>query len=246
MYAELPIFGVTTVQRVEPGNEAIMTARRSRLKPSQLELQLQQLELSSSGVVGLEQYQTPPHIASTLLWEVSEHFESIKDQIVLDLGCGNGILGIGCLLLGAKYVIAVDVDENSLQVAKFNAQNLGFSDDTIYFVNQDVRHFEVQALNIPHLQPMERINMVVMNPPFGTKDYVGIDAVFVEKALECAGTVYSMHKTSTRQFWINKGSELGVQVKPLTKLKFNLKRSFRFHKNESLDIEVDLLQFKRT
>lgn len=218
--------------------------RRARLKPSQLEMELQQLEISSSGVVGLEQYQTPPHIASSLLWEVSEHFSSIKDQIVLDLGCGNGILGIGCLLLGAKYVIAVDVDENILQLAKFNAHNLGLSCDRIYFVNQDVRHFNLKTLSIPNLQPLEKVDMVLMNPPFGTKDHVGIDAVFVKKALEYSDTVFSMHKTSTRQFWMNKASELGVQVNPLTQFSFNLKRSFKFHKYESSDIEVDLIQFE--
>ena len=55
--------------------------------------------------------------------------------MVLDLGCGNGILGIGCLLLGAKLVCAVDVDFSALEIA---TTNLGFN---IHFVNQDVREF---------------------------------------------------------------------------------------------------------
>ena len=216
-------------------------SRAGTLKPSRLEMSLQQLRVPSNNVAGLEQYCTPPHIAANLLWDISHHFCCIKDEIVLDLGCGNGILGIGCHLLGSKFVVAVDVDKTSLQVAKDNAEFFGLSDKNIAFVNQDVRFFDVENLNIPSI---DHFDVVVMNPPFGTRDQVGIDAVFIEKALGCAHTVYSMHKTSTRQFWISKGAKLGVQVNPLTKLKFNIDSCFKFHKSKSMDIEVDFLQFK--
>ena len=210
-----------------------------RLKPSTLEMKLQELEVPSS-LVSLEQYATPAHIAATLLWETSEHFGSIRDEVVLDLGCGSGILAIGCLLLGSKFVVAVDVDSNSLEIAKRNAENLGFSSEDIAFVQQDIRYFNSQSLGLK-----EKIQTVVMNPPFGTKDQIGIDAVFVQKALECADTVYSMHKTSTRDFWLKKGLEFGVKVKPLTEVKFNIDYTFQFHEYDSQDIEVDFLQFKR-
>ena len=36
-----------------------------------------------------------------------------------------------------------------------------------------------------------------MNPPFGTRN-TGIDTAFVLKGMEYASTVYSLHKTSTR------------------------------------------------
>lgn len=210
-----------------------------KLKPSKLEFKLQELAEVPSTAVGLEQYQTPPHIAANLLWEISEHFGTFTDKVVLDLGCGNGILGIGCLLLGAKFVLAVDVCSASIEVAKCNAERCNFSTEQISFMNQDVRCFDPQSLGVP-----DRFDVVVMNPPFGTKKQVGIDTVFVEKALESAGVVYSMHKTTTRKFWIRKGVKLGVEVTFLTKIKFNLENSFKFHKCTSKDIEVDLLQFK--
>lgn len=211
----------------------------SALKPSKLEFKLQELDKVPCTAVGLEQYQTPPHIAANLLWEISEHFGTFLDKVVLDLGCGNGILGIGCLLLGAKFVQAVDVCTASLEVAKCNAERCKFSTQQISFMNEDVRCFDAESLGVPY-----RFDVVVMNPPFGTRNQVGIDAVFVEKALESADIVYSMHKTTTRKFWIRKGVKLGVEVTPLTKMKFNLENSFKFHKCTSRDIEVDLLQFK--
>ena len=212
--------------------------KERRLGPSKLEMKLQELEVPSS-LVSLEQYTTPAHIAANLLWETAEHFGSIRDEVVLDLGCGSGILAIGCLLLGSKFVVAVDVDGNSLEVAKRNAENLGFSSENISFVKQDVQYLNIQSLGLK-----EKIQTVIMNPPFGTRDQIGIDAVFVQKALECADTVYSMHKTSTRDFWLKKGMELGVKVKPLMEVKFNIDHTFHFHKYDSQDIEVDFLQFK--
>lgn len=40
---------------------------------------------------------------------------------------------------------------------------------------------------------------VIMNPPFGTKHNAGMDIKFLETGIALAnGTVYSLHKTSTR------------------------------------------------
>ena len=47
----------------------------------------------------------------------------VKDKIVIDYGCGSGILGIAALLLGAKKVIAVDNDPQALIATIDNAQN---------------------------------------------------------------------------------------------------------------------------
>lgn len=41
-------------------------------------------------------------------------------EAVLDMGCGSGILGIACMLLGAGEVTAVDIDENAVRIAREN------------------------------------------------------------------------------------------------------------------------------
>ncbi len=41
---------------------------------------------------------------------------------LLDLGCGSGILSIAALLLGAESASAVDIDANSVKIAKENAE----------------------------------------------------------------------------------------------------------------------------
>ena len=44
------------------------------------------------------------------------------NEKVLDLGCGSGILSIAAILLGAEYCTAVDIDQNSVKIAKENAE----------------------------------------------------------------------------------------------------------------------------
>lgn len=56
-----------------------------------------------------------------------------SESVVLDLGCGSGILSIISLLLGAKSAFAVDIDENAVKVAYENAQLNGIDKDK-YFV----------------------------------------------------------------------------------------------------------------
>ena len=45
-----------------------------------------------------------------------------KTYRILDLGCGSGILSIAALLLGAESASAVDIDANSVKIAKENAE----------------------------------------------------------------------------------------------------------------------------
>lgn len=50
-----------------------------------------------------------------------------KDKIVLDVGCGTGILSMFCAKAGAKMVIAVD-NSNIIERARENIYNNGFGD----------------------------------------------------------------------------------------------------------------------
>ncbi len=47
--------------------------------------------------------------------------QDLQDKIVIDYGCGSGILGIAALLLGAKHVYAVDIDPQAVLATNQNA-----------------------------------------------------------------------------------------------------------------------------
>jgi ribosomal protein L11 methyltransferase len=46
----------------------------------------------------------------------------VKQQRVLDYGCGSGILAIGAVKMGAHQVDAVDIDEAAVTATELNAQ----------------------------------------------------------------------------------------------------------------------------
>ena len=82
----------------------------------------------------------------------------------------------------------------------------------------------------------------VSNPPFGTRNK-GIDFLFVETAMNNANVVYSLHKSTTRDFFVRKAAELNWGIEVVAELRYDLPKMHKFHKQKSKDIEVDLLRF---
>ncbi len=54
----------------------------------------------------------------------------VKDKVVIDYGCGSGILAIAAALLGAKKVIGVDIDPQALEATQANAKRNHVTIDT--------------------------------------------------------------------------------------------------------------------
>lgn len=53
----------------------------------------------------------------------------VQDKIVIDYGCGSGILGVAALLLGAKKVYATDIDPQAVLATQQNAELNGVLDN---------------------------------------------------------------------------------------------------------------------
>ncbi|XP_020297929.1 methyltransferase-like protein 5 isoform X2 [Pseudomyrmex gracilis] len=86
---------------------------------------------------------------------------------------------------------------------------------------------------------------VVMNPPFGTKNNTGIDVRFLEAAIKLtSNVVYSLHKSSTRDYILSKAAQFGAKGTVIAKLRYDLPRAYKFHKKASVDIQVDFIRFE--
>lgn len=183
--------------------------------------------------VHLEQYPTPPDIAAHMLHHIYSQ-EEIEEKAVADLGCGCGILSIAAAVLGAGYVAGFDVDMGALQVCANNCEEMELS--SVDMVQCDL------TAPIP-ARWMKAFDTVVMNPPFGTRTK-GLDMAFLNVAQELSsGSVYSLHKTSTREHVKKKAAELNLNCRVVAELRYNVDRTYSFHKQDTRDIAVDFVHF---
>ena len=76
----------------------------------------------------------------------------LKDQDILDYGCGSGILAIAALKLGAKSATGVDIDEQALIASKENAKRNGVEDKLQLIMGTDKKldlpQFPITVANI--------------------------------------------------------------------------------------------------
>jgi len=123
------------------------------------------------------------------------------------------------------------LDPEALQQAVCNIDNLEVEMDLVY-----------ADVNCEEFCMRKMFDTVIMNPPFGTR-VKGADVAFLESALKCTKhAVYSLHKTSTRQFLEKKAKEWGTSFQVVAELRFDIPKMYKFHRKESADVQVDLVR----
>ena len=74
---------------------------------------------------------THPTTALCLEWLASH---DLTDKVVIDYGCGSGILAVAAVLLGAKVAHAVDIDPQAITATESNALKNNVSDKIICYL----------------------------------------------------------------------------------------------------------------
>ena len=205
----------------------------------QLEITLSKLKPIDNPRPSLEQYTIPGELAGDIL-HLAYMSGDIEGKTVYDLGCGSGRLAIGALLLGAKEVVAVDIDDKALDVAEKNMEFIITNHiavrGSIKFIKSDLKKFSGKC------------DTVIQNPPFGIQTEHA-DRLFLEKALECGNKIYSLHKDGyekTVQFITKFVQDRGGKVERMIPYKFHIPHMFKFHDKLKKEIEVDLYVIKKT
>lgn len=211
----------------------------ARLKLKKLEEYLQSVDVFETPKIQLEQYPTPAHIASCILYNIQTQYGDIEGKLVGDLGAGSGVLSIGAFLLGAQLTIGFELDEDAIDIFRSNIEEMELN--SIDCIQADV-------LKLGGSERLsKKFDTIIMNPPFGTKNNAGIDMLFLEAGIRLANTaVYSLHKKSTRAYIAKRAKEWQLKAEVVAELRYNLDASYKFHKNKSVDIEVDLWRFDVT
>lgn len=176
----------------------------------------------------LEQYTIPADLAADILFLACYVHEDIDGKFVLDLGTGTGRLAIGASILGAEYVVGIDIDRLALNVASESCKRLDLEIDWLFG--------EVGSLR-------GQVDTVLMNPPFGTRQ-PHADVKFLQIALELGKTIYTIHKASTRRFlqrWLREHGADNVRV---ISTDMEIPHQFPFHTRKRDYVAVDVLRIK--
>ena len=194
------------------------------MRKKRLEILLSKLKSLQTPKMDLEQYTIPANLAAEMLYIANSIYDDIHGKTVLDLGTGAGRLAIGAQLLGAKRVVAVDVDPSAITVARSNGIELSAK---IEWVIADIEAIRGS------------FDTVIMNPPFGTR-IQHKDRVFLWKALDVGKVVYSLHKRSTRRYLLDFIASRNGIVHGLFEFDLEIPHMFSFHEEEKYSVEVDL------
>ena len=182
----------------------------------------------------LEQYRTPPAVASHLI-HLADLNDDLDGRTVVDLGCGTGMLALGAALRGPSRVLGIDLDPNPLETARANRRRVGTA--------TAVAWLRADATAIP-LCPADPVT-VVMNPPFGAQSgNEHADRAFLQTAAEIADVSYSIHNGGSAEFIEAFAEDNGGSVTAAYRSAFDLPHQFEFHDRDRREIEVELFRIE--
>jgi|Deesub1362B_J571_1020462.scaffolds.fasta_scaffold15928_2 putative methylase len=199
------------------------------MRKRELEIALEGLERVPSPDRGSEQYFTPSSLAAEIVFN-AHLLGDVDGKVMADFGCGNGILGIAALMLGASFCHFLDISPAAAEVTLRNLRRLGLPGRVL---RCDVEEFN------------ERVDTVIQNPPFGAQRRHA-DLPFLKKALEVADVVYTIHNAVTEEFIKRKVMEFGAEVTHLWRRKFPIPRMYSHHRKERVLVEVVVLRAERS
>lgn len=121
-------------------------------------------------------------MAARWLSDIAAFGDLIEGCSVVDLGTGNGVLGLGALLMGASSATLIEVDEEACAACANNAADLGL-EDRVEIVQAEVDEDTLAKSSA---------DLVITNPPWG-KQLERADRPFLEAILSAGVTAHIMH-----------------------------------------------------
>jgi len=248
------------------------------MKLKELESHLSNVENFTNAKEYLEQYMTTPHLgnflfliidfyihlfsflAARMIYTAQTQYDDIENHSLIDLGIGTGMLSIASCLLDAEHIFGFDCDPDALTLCQTNIHEFEFQSQI------DLIQADLRRIRLPIDSNRILADTIIMNPPFGTKPFstskddqdefcvTGIDMHFLQHARQLARhSIYSLHKTSTRDHIYKKAKDWNMKMDVLAVLQFDIAKleKKRAHRktstasNASLkSIEVDFIRFE--
>ncbi|MCA9053456.1 MAG: class I SAM-dependent methyltransferase [Planctomycetaceae bacterium] len=118
----------------------------------------------------VEEFESPLAVMETVFWEPDDTLslrkliretDLVRDQSVLEIGTGSGLVALCCLHAGARRVVATDINPNALVCAAYNAAELDLES------HLELRRVsEEQPAAFAVIDSAERFDLIFSNPPW--------------------------------------------------------------------------------
>tara|TARA_B100000579_G_C22702432_1_gene790448 strand:+ start:361 stop:993 length:633 start_codon:yes stop_codon:yes gene_type:complete len=202
-----------------------------------LAIELSKLEPHPCNSVELEQYVTEGDLAAFWLLAVDQ-LDDLENKSVLDLGSGNGILGLGAAYLGANEILLIEADHDAHEVSKNN----------IAKVNQkfDIKINSIKAMiGIDDIELSKKYDIIIMNPPWGFQTEKA-DRPLLEFSFGLnADSIYVLHSAKEKHLQAM-AKDFGYDGEIVFETDFRLPAKYSHHVKKSSMTEARCWRFHRT
>ncbi len=172
--------------------------------------------------VSLEQYATEGDFAARWIAEIVVLGDLTDETRVVDLGAGNGILGIGCHLAGAAATLLVEKDGRCQH-----------DYEGVEWLIEDVQEWKG-----------EDVDLIIMNPPWGVQKAMA-DRPFLEAAFKSnAVAVYLLHSAKATHV-LPLAESLGWKGEVALEGAFRLPAQYEHHHSREGVTKVTVWRFIR-
>lgn len=205
------------------------------MRPKHLAMALSKLTPHPCVDVSLEQYATEGDLAAYWMLAVDQ-LDGLEGRNVADLGAGNGILGIGALMLGASHVLFVESDPAAAAVLEENLAGL----DEGMAARASVLTARVGRDDVPFAQT----DLIIMNPPWGVQQ-AKADRPFMELALDTnVEAIHVLHSDHAAHLEPMAG-EAGWNGEVVLRTTFRLPPTYAHHAQRKGTTDVKCWRFFR-
>ena len=204
------------------------------MRQRHLAMRLSSLKPHPCHSVELEQYPTEGNLAAAWLTKINLG-DSFVGKHVLDLGAGNGVLGIGAAFLGATRVTMVECDKTAVDVIDENIAEVEGNE----FLKTIHQRVDGTAIELD-----STVDIAIMNPPWGVQTKHADRAFFETLFAMDIPLIHFIHSIDAEHLTALAKSN-GYELHSIYQTDFRLPAAYAHHKQQQGSTRIRCYRLER-